>query len=144
MMQTALVPPEHVYDVCSRMYRYMDKAAYYTRGRYEAQDILDAIVQYNHQLWVAFEDADIKGIAVTSFKQYPRMKCLDVIFCAGTDGRTWKDPMLEMLQHWAHDNGCDRIEATGRLGWAKVFEGEGSKPLWQVFELPVADKGLGE
>ena len=144
MIQVSLVPPESVYDVWSRTYSFMRDAAHYTHGRYEPEDILDSITQYDHQLWVAFKDQTIKGVTVTCFKQYPRMKCLDMIFCAGDDGMEWKAPMLKLLQHWACDNGCDRIMATGRVGWAGIFKNDGYKPLWQVFELPVAAEGLGE
>ena len=143
-MQVTLIPDQHVYNVWSRMYPYMEKAAEYTHGRYSADDILDSITQYDHQLWAAFEDDKIVGVTVTYFKQYPRKKCLDLVFCAGDEGMQWKDPMLKMLQHWAYDNDCDSIEATGRLGWAGIFKNDGYKPMWQIFELPVADRGLGE
>ena len=142
-MQVSLIPSEHAYEVASRMYPYMEQAAHYTYGRYTADDILDSITQYDHQLWIAFEGEEVKGITVTYFKHYPRKKCLDLVFCAGDEGMEWKDPMLKMLQHWAYDNECDDIEATGRLGWAGIFKSDGYKPLWQVFELPVADTGLG-
>ena len=144
-MQVSLVPPNHVYNVWSQTHAFMEKAAEYTYGRYNADDILVSLTDYDHLLWVAFdEDKTIKGITVTYFKQYPRKKCLDMVFCAGDEGFEWKDQMLKVLQHWAYDNECDTIEASGRLGWAGIFKGDGYKPLWQVFELPVADTGLGE
>jgi hypothetical protein len=66
-----------------------------------------------------------------------------MVFCAGDEGMEWKAPMLKELQHWAHDNDCDRIESSGRVGWSKIFKNDGYKALWQVYELPVADAGLG-
>lgn len=143
-MQVSLIPPEHVYDVWSRTQGFMEKAAEYTYGRYTPDDILVSLTDYDHLLWIAFdEDKDIKGITITCFKQYPRKKCLDMVFCAGDEGMEWKDPMLKMLRHWAFDNECDTIESSGRLGWSKIFKGDGYKPLWQTYELPVADTGLG-
>lgn len=141
-MQVALIPTEQVYNVWSRTYPFMEKAAEYTYGRYLPEDILDSIVQYDHHLWLAFEGEDIKGITVTRFAQYPRIRCLDMVFCAGDEGMEWKDPMLKILQHWAYDNHCDRIESSGRVGWAKIFKNDGYKALWQVYELPVANSGL--
>lgn len=142
-MYVSLVPYEHVLGIWPKLATHMEKAAEYTFGRYQPGDILDAITDYDHHLWIAFEGEEVKGITVTCFKQYPRMKCLDMVFCAGDEGLEWKDPMLKMLQHWAHDNECDRIESSGRLGWAKIFKADGYKALWQVYELPVADTGLG-
>ena len=78
-----------------------------------------------------------------SIKQYPRRRCLDMVFCAGDSGMEWKAPMLRILQQWAFDSGCDIIESSGRFGWAKIFKDDGYRPLWQVYELPVAEAGLG-
>ena len=142
-MQVSLIPTEHVADVWPRLTTHIDKVAEYTYGRYEPEDVLESITQYDHNLWLAFDGEDIKGITVTSFKQYPRIKCLDMVFCAGDEGMEWKAPMLEMLQHWAYDNECDRIESSGRLGWSKIFKGDGYKALWHTYELPVASSGLG-
>jgi hypothetical protein len=143
-MQVSLIPYEHVLTVWPRLAMHMEKAAEYTYGRYQPGDILDVITDYDHHLWIAFEGDDIKGVTVTCFKQYPRIKCLDMVFCAGDEGLEWKAPMLKVLQHWAFDNECDRIESSGRLGWARIFKADGYKALWQVYELPVADTGLGE
>lgn len=142
-MQVSLIPTEHAEEVWNRTYDFMDQAARHTHGRYTAHDILDSITQYDHHLWVAFVGEEIKGITITCFKQYPRMLCLDMVFCAGDEGMEWKAPMLKMLQHWAYDNDCERIESSGRIGWSKIFKDDGYKALWQVYELPVADAGLG-
>ena len=142
-MQVSLIPTEYVTEVWPRLAEHMSKAAEYTYGRYEPEDILDSLIQYDQQLWLAFEGEDIKGITVTRFIQYPRIKCLDMVFCAGDEGMEWKVLMLKTLQHWAFDNQCDRIESSGRIGWSKIFKNDGYKALWQVYELPVADTGLG-
>jgi esterase/lipase superfamily enzyme len=143
-MQISLIPADSVLDVWPKLAAYAAKVAAYTHGRYEAEDILDTIQQYGDNLWIAFEGDVFFGMVVTRFVQYPRIRCLDVVFCAGEDVADWKDPMFKILQHWAYDNHCDRIESSGRLGWSKLFKDAGYKPLWQVFELPVADSGLGE
>lgn len=144
MIQVSFVPAEHAQGLWPQLQPYMEQAAEYTYGRYTADDILDSVIQYDHHLWIAFVGAEIKGFTVTRIAQYPRIKCLDMVFCAGDDGMDWKQPMLKMLQHWGHDSGCDRIECSGRVGWAKIFKDDGYKALWQVYELPVADTGLGE
>lgn len=142
-MQVTMVPPDQVKVVWPRLAGHMEKAAEYTYGRYEPEDILESITQYDHQLWIAYEAQDITGITVTRIAQYPRKRCLDMVFCAGDGGMAWKDPMLKMMQHWAYDNHCDTIESSGRVGWSKIFKDDGYKALWQVYELPVADTGLG-
>ena len=142
-LQVSMVPHEYVMQVWPDVEGYMESAAQETHGRYEAQDILDLVLDYSYPLWIAFDETGIKGAVVSGFNQYPRKKYLNLMFCGGDDGFSWKDDMRSILQKWATDNGCDGIEATGRFGWAKIFKHDGFKPVWQVFELPVAETGLG-
>lgn len=142
-MQVSLIPREHTDNVWPTVARYMEMAAEYTFGRYTADDIKDSILHYDHHLWAAFNDAGVKGVVVTNFVQYPRMRCLAMQFTAGEDLKEWKAPMLDLLQKWAFDNNCDKIESSGRPGWPRVFKDDGCNVLWHTYELPVADSGLG-
>lgn len=141
--KVSMVPVEHIDFVWPSVRSYMKRAARYTHGRYQCDDILTAITDYDHQLWVAFKGDNIKGAVVTSLKQYPRKRYLDLVFIGGEDAINWKAPMLKILQHWAFDNSCDGIESSGRAGWARALEEDGYKFLWQTYELPIADCGIG-
>ena len=144
MIQISLVPPTMVNQIWPQVEKYLEGAADYTHGRYQVDDILTAITDYEHLLWIAFDGANIKGAVVTNYINYPRKKFLAMTFCGGVDLDEWKDPMLKMLQAWAFDSKCDGVEATARLGWAKIFKTDGHRPLWHTFELPAAEAGLGE
>ena len=144
MMRVSLITSEHVDNVWPEVEPHMERAAEYTYGRFTVDDILDSIKQYDYQLWIAFDtDARILGAVVTRFIQYPRKKYLDLTFIGGNEAITWKDPMLKMLQHWAYDNECDGIESSGRTGWSRALRKDGYKMLWQTYELPAADCGIG-
>lgn len=142
-MQVTMVPKEHVQAVWAQVEGYLDGAAEYTHGRYEVEDIYDAIMDYDHILWIAFDDSGIKGAVVTNFMHYPKKKYLVMTFCGGVELEKWKPAMLKLLQHFAFDTQCNGVEATARPGWAKIFKDDGHKALWQTFELPAADAGLG-
>lgn len=142
-MQVTMVPREYVPDTWPDVKDHLDKAVAYTFGRYEIEDIYDAIMDYDHTLWIAFDEAGIKGAVVTNFVHYPKKKYLVMTFCGGVELEKWKPSMLKLLQHFAFDNQCDGVEATARLGWTKIFKDDGHKPLWQTFELPTATVGLG-
>tara|TARA_R110002049_G_scaffold242832_1_gene416636 strand:+ start:55 stop:495 length:441 start_codon:yes stop_codon:yes gene_type:complete len=143
-MKVSMVPREHVTDIWDAVRPHLKKAADYTYGRYEVDDILDRITDYDHTLWIAFDEESIKGAVVTMMAQYPRKKYLDMVFTGGVELKSWKAPMLDLLQKWAFDNKCSGIECTGRPGWAKIFKADGHKPLWNTYELPVANTGLGD
>lgn len=144
MIQVTMVPREYVPDCWDDVKAHLAKAAEYTYGRYEVEDIYDAIMDYNYDLWIAFDDAGVQGAVVTKFAHYPKKKYLDMVFCGGENLKDWKDPMLKLLQAWAFDNDCDGIESTGRPGWAKIFASDGHKVVWHTYELPAATVGLGE
>ena len=137
MIQVSMVPPQYVDTCWKEIEPYMEKAAEYTYGRYTSGDIYDSLKEYDHQLWVAFDNGKIKGAVVTNIITYPRRKILCMSFCGGIGLKDWKDPMLELLKRFAKDSGCDGIEATARRGWAKVFENDGYKGHWVTFELPI-------
>jgi hypothetical protein len=143
VIQVSMVPREFVKQVWPDVEDYLRGAADYTYGRYEVQDILDAITDYDHTLWVAFNESGIKGTVVTNFAHYPKKKYLVMSFCGGVELDKWKAPMLKLLQQYAFDTKCDGVEATARIGWTKIFKDDGHKALWQTFELPAADAGLG-
>jgi len=142
-MEVSLVPPELIEGLWPRIFPHLSRAAEYTFGRYEPEDIFDVVVNGDAHLWIVIDEDEIIGLTVTRFWQYPRKKCLDMVFIAGDEGFSWKDAMLSVLQHWAYDNGCEVIESSGRPGFSRAFKDDGYKLLWQVYELPVAGTGLG-
>lgn len=143
-MKVAMVPYEEVLNCWPKVEGYMEQAAKYTYGRYLAQDILDDITDYGYTLWIAYDTGVIKGAVVTKFADYPRKRFLSMVYTGGVDLKEWKDPMLEVLRRWAHDNDCDGIESTGRPGWAKIFSADGHRCVWHTYELPAGEVGLGE
>ena len=142
-MQCTMVPREHVQACWGSVKDYLEGAAQYTHGRYDVDDIYDALMDYDHVLWIAFDGEGIKGAVVTNFTVYPKKKFLSMTFCGGVDLEKWKAPMLKLLQHYAFDTQCEGVEATARFGWTKIFKNDGHTPLWQTFQLPAADAGLG-
>jgi hypothetical protein len=143
-MEVSLVPHQLIDGLWPLIFPYLSKASEYTAGRYEPEDILEFTVSGDAHLWVVFDGDDITGITVTRFWQYPRKKCLDVMFLGGENWDEWKNIMFDTLHRWAHDSGCAAIEASGRVGFARVFKSRGYTPLWQVFEFPVVKTGVGD
>lgn len=141
--QITLVPDDRILGAWHIAAPFMERAAEFTYGRFDVDDIFDAVLNNNHHLWLAFNDNGVKGALVTAIKQYPKKRMLDLAFIGGEDGHSWKDQMLDIMQRWAFDNSCDGIEASARLGWQKIFKDDGYRPLWQTFELPMGEEGLG-
>lgn len=135
-MQISLVLPEHYDVIWPDIHDYMAGAAKYTYGRFEAEDIKENLKEKEQQLWIAFDNS-IKGAVITEIIQYPRIRVLSMHFTGGKELQTWKQPMLNILQSYAKDKGCEVIESMGRNGWSKVFKDDGFKPRLTYYELPV-------
>lgn len=137
-MKVSLVPVEYIETVWPQIEEFMEGAAKYTYGRFNVEDIKEGLYTKPQQLWIAFTDDEvIKGAVVTQILMYPRMNSLVMHFTGGVDLKEWKPSMLELLQRFAKENGCDVIESYGREGWAKVFENDGFKSRFMFYELPV-------
>jgi hypothetical protein len=137
-MQVSLVPLEYIETVWPQIEEYMDGAARYTYGRFNVEDIKEGLYTKPQQLWIAFdEENSVKGAVVTQVLTYPRLNALVMHFTGGVDLKEWKPMMLEIIQRFAKENGCDVIESYGREGWGKVFQNDGFKSRFMFYELPV-------
>ena len=137
MIQISHVPTEYINTCWKEIKGYLQNALEYTNGRYEIEDLYLALHKYDHHLWVAFDNKEIKGAVVTHILVYPKKKFLCMAFCGGKELDTWKDEMIVMLKNFAIDMKCDGLEATGRRGWAKALKGPGHEFLWDTFQLPL-------
>lgn len=79
-------------------------------GRYEAVDIVDAIIHARMQLWVVMEGNAILGVLTTEIIQYPRLRAMRGIGVVGHRSRRWMH-LLANIEHAAKTHfGCDRGE----------------------------------
>ncbi len=136
-MQVSRVDTKDIETMWPFIEGYMKKAAKYTYGRFEAEDIKEGLLKNPQQLWVAFDDKKIYGAVVTEVTKYPRMTALTVHFLAGIDFESWKDPMLKLVQQFGKDNGCKLIDSYGRPGWEKVWANYGYTKRFIFYELPL-------
>jgi hypothetical protein len=143
-MEVSIVPAQHIDECWPLVAPHLEKAVEYTYGRFTLDDIYTAVKDDSYTLWVAFDDEGVKGAVVTNFTLYPRKKFVHLAFIGGVDGHNWKEPMLDILQRWAYDNGCNGLESVGRPGWSKIFENYGYKLVGYAYEIPAASSGIGE
>jgi hypothetical protein len=136
-MQVSIVDTKDIESMWPFIEGYMKRAAKYTYGRFEAEDIKEGLLTKPQQLWIAFDDTKIYGAVVTEVTEYPRMKVLTVHFLAGVEFETWKDPMLKLVQQFGKDNGCKLIDSYGRPGWERVWANYGYTKRFIFYELPL-------
>lgn len=107
-------------------------------GRWTASDAIDEILDEKQVLWIAYEgsppDLRIWGVVTTRVAEYPRLKFLDIVICAGEDMKRWISPMLSELDKWRAEQGCAGMECVGRPGWERRLEPFGWKPRYIIME----------
>ena len=136
-MQVSQVQKEHIEFVWPFIEGYMKKAAKYTYGRFEAEDIKADLLKRPQQLWIAFDDTKIYGAVITEITNYPRKRVVTVHFLAGVKFETWKDPMLKLVQEFGKHNDCKLIDTYGRPGWERVWANYGYTKRFIFYELPL-------
>lgn len=136
-MEVSLVLKEHADLVWPAITGFLEGAAKYTYGRYDAQDIIEGYRNSDQQLWIAFDDEGVHAFVITEIRVYPKLTALVMHFTGGRRRKEIKTPMIALIQRFARDQGCDVIESQGRKGWETVFKNDGFKARFVCYELPV-------
>jgi hypothetical protein len=91
--------------------------------RWNAEDILNLIMDRKLQLFVVEEDNQLISVVITEVLVYPRCKELNVFMWCGEMHNGWEDH-FEQLALWAKAMGCSTMSATARRGFLKAM------PVW--------------
>lgn len=91
-------------------------------GLYTQESVLGALKAGEMQLWCAERGDEMVMALVTEIAHYPARKICAAMFVGGRDLEHCM-PILADIEQWARENGCDRIVADGRRGWARKLKG---------------------
>lgn len=133
-MKCSMVPPSLLSTCLDQVGPILLRAVQRTRGRWKIHDALDQIDLGHQQLWIAFDGQRIMGVVTTRVVPYPHRKMLEIVYCAGDSLKEWMSDMLDLLDHWREDNGCQGTELVGREGWTKLLEPFGFRKTYVVME----------
>lgn len=97
----------------------VESACLSSKGRFNAEDVKRWLDDGTWQLW-AVEDEGIKAICTTEIINYPGLKVCRVNIVTGKGRHDWQHFRF-LIEEWARSQGCKRIEALARKGWARVF-----------------------
>jgi len=116
------VPPSKLEAFLPELRPYLERMAAGSRGRYETQDIIEAICAGRHQLWIVRGGAPgIRAAGLTEIMQYPRARAVRFTACVGIGWRDWKH-LQNVVRAWAQDYaGCDFVEVIAPPKWRHLF-----------------------
>jgi hypothetical protein len=112
-------------------YREMiESAMSYGGGTHTFEDVRELVAIGKAQLWPGKT-----SVGVTEIIQFPRKKTLNCWLAAGD-----LDELLVMMQcakEWGAAQGCDTMTMSGRMGWQRVLNKHGWRPVLVTMETPI-------
>jgi hypothetical protein len=111
---------------------YLNTALEYSLGEYSIDDIKNACISKNMQLWVKI-GKQAKGAFVTKIAKYPQKNLLIVILLGGDEFQEWRDEADALLNAFGKQNNCEYVELFGRKGWGKMLKDINYKEQTRLF-----------
>lgn len=88
--------------------------------REDEESVLRQLRDSEMQLWVVHDDVVPMAAVVTQIITTRKKKICTVVYTGGKGMEHWLN-LLDWIEDWAWQNGCDAIEGNGRLGWLKIL-----------------------
>jgi len=88
-------------------------------GTFEAVE--DDVIAGQALLWLVWNAPQIQGAAVTQIVATQNSRVCVIVACGGDNMRLWL-PLIEKIESYARDEGCDAVRILGRKGWMRVLK----------------------
>jgi hypothetical protein len=72
-------------------------------------------------VWLAWHEPNIEAIAITELVRTERSRSCVIVACGGTRVRRWIG-LIEHIENYARDEGCDNVRIFGRKGWQRLLK----------------------
>jgi len=131
----SLIPVEHIESAWPTIEPYLAPAVERSHDRWTMDSLKQWALMGEKQIWIVFDDTKtVHCVAVTQNVVYPASKMLSIEFLGGAGLDKWAFKLLDVLNNWAKDSGCNGVEATARIGFWKWLEKDGFDKAYTVFE----------
>ncbi|MGH6933294.1 MAG: hypothetical protein ACREEE_12780 [Dongiaceae bacterium] len=117
------VPAALVDGVWPLVERLIDQACRRGRGKETSEDIQNALMARDLQLWLLW-DGSPKGAVVTEIVRHPRKTCCRIRICTGRGREDWQRH-IAVVERWAKSQGCAAMELIARPGWSRLLKDHG-------------------
>jgi hypothetical protein len=124
-MKLQRIGPEMLEGIWPLVDKYIKDATARSNGRHSPMTVFNGVFNEIYELWLVINDeADnrVKACIVTQGVTYPTgMKALEIIIAAGDSRKEWAHMVVETLEEWAIERGCNLLEIFALKGWAREF-----------------------
>lgn len=126
------IPSKAVGELWKFAEPYVKRALDHTFGELSSEDIRQACVTEQMQLWMILHGTRIVGAGTTQIVVYPQMKVCRILTLAGSDFQEWMDFAHMNIEIWAQSMGCTGMEAFVRKGFVPKLIEIGYKHRYSV------------
>ena len=127
------VPFDMIDDFWTQVSPFIEMALEHGHGEFEVDDIYEACLEKDMQLWVIYEQPEHKIVlaVVTQIINYPKTKVCRIVTLGGESDLLWENKLF-ILEEWAKENGCVRVETFCRDGLQRKLNRLGYKKLYNL------------
>lgn len=130
-----LLPPEPAIRILPLLKPHIESALEYAHREIDLESLQANVKRGSIQLWAVCNKLDRKavGAATTMLVNYDLCKSVRIVTLSGKYFHLWKEPLLRRIEKFARKHNADRVEASGRKGWAKVLGKMGFEQAYVTF-----------
>lgn len=137
-MLISAVPPELINKAWPKVEKMIKEAMDRVPGRYTTTHLQLLLREARAVLWIILDDRngsdEIIGAITTSIYNLPQGRVLAAEFAGGRDAARWTGDAARVIENYAKDMGCKKVEYIGRKGWMRWLKPRGYKLLHCTFE----------
>ena len=94
-----------------------------TSGRLDEATVFKGLMTGELVLWAIFRDGPLGAVVTQIFTWPSGLRVARCLLAGGRDHADWLDH-FHMIEEWAKEHGCHRLEAWGRPGWERSLSKE--------------------
>lgn len=113
------------------------KAKHTANGIMDEEDLFNEIEARRMVLWVIFKGEDIIAAFTTRISQFPKIRVMHIDWVGGSKMREWIDLAMGEIRKHAKEEGCSRLEATGRGAWLRWVDPRGWSAMHITYGMEV-------
>jgi hypothetical protein len=114
------VPATQVDMVWTPVKHFIQAALDRTEGEMSIDDVYNALIERDMQLWILLDGLHVIGALVTQLLEFPNVKSCRYVAMGGDVHGDFEE-ITSMIEQWAATQGCQRMEIVGRPGWARAL-----------------------
>lgn len=126
-MDIIQIPQKNIDEVWSLVVQAINEALIYSGDHHHSDHYKELLKQGKLQLWILWDDnkntiqEKYNGLVITQLIIRSKKKVCHMPMVTGKNRQKWQH-LIEKIENFAKDQGCDCMELIARPGWQKILD----------------------